>query len=68
MFTGISIKKTKKERKKERMREREKERERERERKRKKERKKEKRRKLHHASVKFYKPTTMRLIHVNDMR
>ena len=64
MFTGISIKKTKKERKKERKRERERERKGEK----KKERKKEKRRKLHHASVKFYKPTTMRLIHVNDMR
>ena len=58
MFTGISIKKKQKNRKREKERENE----------RKKERKKEKRRKLHHASVKFYKPTTMRLIHVNDMR
>ena len=67
MFTGISIKKNKK-RKKERENERKRERERERKGEKKKERKKEKRRKLHHASVKFYKPTTMRLIHVNDMR
>ena len=58
MFTGISIKKKQKNKKREKERENE----------RKKERKKEKRRKLHHASVKFYKPTTMRLIHVNDMR